>query len=352
MTLSGDPSSRGSEAETTKPAPVGTTVARMTDAAGDAPRESRLARGWRRFAQLVEHGVTDFFVDGCPQRAAAISFYALFSIFPLAILSVAVLGLLVNDDAARTRVISFLLNNLPLTEDGGRRQLQSLLTQVTRDVAGFGVLGVATLLFAASGVMAAIRHALNAAFNTRDDRPPFQAKLWDFAMVLVFGALVTASLALTLIDQLQSRVSKGANDVIPGAGGVIADLLISAGRVVPFVLALIVFAGLFKLVPSTRPRLRDSWPGIIVAALGYELAKTGFTIYLTSFANYGAIYASLGSIIAFLVFIFVAANVALLGAEFASEWPCVRAGNYDGPGDPFLRQVANVVRGLFLRPKE
>jgi membrane protein len=314
--------------------------------------KTRAGRALQRLWQLIEQGVGDFFRDGCPQRAASISFYALFSIFPLAILSVAVLGLVLNDDAARTRVISFLLDNLPLTEDGGRRQLQRLLEQVTRDVAGFSVLGIGTLLFAASGIMAAIRHALNAAFNTADDRPPVQAKLWDFAMVLVFGALVTASLALTLADQIRSRISRSADELIPGAGGVITEVLISAGRIVPLALAVIVFAGLFRLVPSTRPRLRDIWPGVLVAAVGYELAKTGFGIYLTSFANYGAVYASLGSIIAFLVFVFIAANVALLGAEFASQWPRVRSGEYDGPpGPPAHVQVWGFVKGLFVRQR-
>ncbi len=88
----------------------------------------------------------------------------------------------------------------------------------------------------------------------------------------------------------------------------------------------------------------------MVAALGYELAKRGFTLYLDNFANYGAVYASLGSVIAFLVFTYIVAFVALLGAEFAAEWPCVRAGEYDGPpGPPFHRQVWDFVRGLFVR---
>src|SRR5919112_2585293 len=105
----------------------------------------------RRVGQLIEHGVGGFFRHGCTQRAAAISFYALFSVFPLAILSVAVLGIVANDSDVRRQVVDFLLDNLPLTADQGRRQLEKLLLQVTNDVAGFSVLGVITLLFAASG---------------------------------------------------------------------------------------------------------------------------------------------------------------------------------------------------------
>jgi membrane protein len=310
----------------------------------------RLTLGLRRVAQLVEHGVTGFFQDGMPQRAAAISFYALFGLFPIAILCVAVLGLVANDNEVRSKVVFFLLDNLPLTEDEGRRDLERLLFQVTRDVEGFGIVGILTLMFAASGVMGALRQGLNAAFNAQEVRPPVQAKLWDLCMVLAFGILITLSFAITLADELRTTLSDKADEAIRGAGGIVTEVLVDAGKVVPLVVALFIFAGLFRLIPARRQRLRDTWPGVIVAAVGYEAAKYGFAIYLKHFADYGTVYASLGSVIAFLIFVFVAANVALLGAEFASEWRCVRAGQYDGPGEPFSRQVRGFVRGLFLRP--
>jgi membrane protein len=178
-----------------------------------------------------------------------------------------------------------------------------------------------------------------------------QAKLWDMLMVLAFGVLVTLSFTLTLVDELRQELSNRADDVIRGSGGVITRVLIDAGRIVPLLIAVVIFAGLFRVVPARRQRLRDTWPGVLVAAVGYELAKSGFAIYLTHFADYGAVYASLGSVIAFLIFVFVAANVALLGAEVASEWRCVRAGDYDVPGPPLHRQVAGVLRGLFLRER-
>ncbi|MEA2126216.1 MAG: rane protein [Solirubrobacteraceae bacterium] len=293
----------------------------------------------RRIGQLIEHGVGGFFAHGCTQRAAAISFYALFSIFPLAILSVAVLGLVKHDDAARHQVVTFLLDRLPLTETGGRRQLERAMLHVTRDVAGFSALGIFTLLFAASNVMGSIRQALNAAFRVEETRPPAQAKLWDLFMVLVFGALITVSLALTLID-----------NVIDDTDSAFVDAVQGIGRLAPLLIAVLVFAGIFRFVPAKRPKLRDIWPGVALAAVGYELAKIGFTVYLKNFANYGAVYASLGAVVAFLVFTYITAFIALLGAEFAAEWPCVRDGDYDGPpGPPFSRQVAEFVAGLFVR---
>src|SRR3954454_343846 len=182
----------------------------MAESTVTRPRANRRRTGLaiRRVAQLAEHGVRQFFTHGDTQRAAAISFYALFSVFPLAILCVAVLGIVANDTQVRVQVVDFLLNNLPLTEDQGRRQLENPVLQVTRRVAGFFVLGVLTLLFAASGVMGAIRQALNAAFDAEEHRPPVQAKLWDLAMVLGFGLLVTFSFALTLLDEMRASVSE------------------------------------------------------------------------------------------------------------------------------------------------
>lgn len=301
--------------------------------------EGRLARAWRRLGQLIEHGVGGFFAHGGTQRAAAISFYALFSIFPLAILSVAVLGIVKNNDSARRQVVDFLLDRLPLTQDQGRRQLEKAMLQVTRDIAGFSILGVFTLVFAASNVMGSIRQALNVAFRVQEDRPPVQAKLWDLFMVLVFGILITLSLALTLVDSVVARTDSG-----------LVHALQNVGRVLPIIIAVLVFTGIFRLVPAVRPRLRDIWPGVLVAAIGYELAKIGFAAYLQNFADYGAVYASLGAVVAFLVFTYVVSFIALLGAEFAAEWPCVRGGEYDGPpGPPFHRQVTNFVKSLFVR---
>lgn len=311
----------------------------MADVPAHLADESRPARAVRRTGQLIEHGVGGFFRDGCTQRAASISFFALFSIFPIAILCVAVLGLVANDVAARREVVDFLLDRLPLSPEEGRDSLERAMLRVTREVTGFGILGIATLIFAASNVMGSIRQALNAAFGVSDPRPPAQAKLWDFFMVFVFGLLVTMSLGLTLVDKL---VDRSQNDFVAA--------LQAVGQVVPLLLAVVLFAGMYRFVPAIRPRLRDIWPGVLLAAVGYELAQRGFTLYLDSFADYGAVYASLGSVVAFLVFTYIVAFVALLGAEFAAEWPRVRRGDYDGPpGPPFLHLVGGFIRGLFLR---
>ena len=309
-------------------------------------RPSRAALARRRAARLAERSLDEFFSDGCPQRAAAVSYYALFAIFPLAILTVAVFGLFVSGAHARHQVIHFLLGVLPLRRGKGRSDLQQLLVGVTQNTATVTVVGAAALIFSASGLMTAVRLALNAAWErTHLARPPVQGKLLDVLLVLAAGTFILLSLALTLAVRL--AVQLGGGNFL----GSVANALLDVGQVVPALISFGVFTFLYRMVPEGGTRIRDVWPGAMVAAAGYELAKTGFGLYLANFGHYDAVYGSLGAVIAFLVFAWLTANLFLLGAEVASEWPGVReagAEELEGGGGEGLR---GRIRGLFLRAR-
>lgn len=308
----------------------------------------RLVCATRVAMTLVGRGASEFFDDGCPQRAAAISYYSLLSLFPLAIVLVAVFGIVVDDDAARLRVTDFVLDNVPLREDRGRADLAELLRSVTSASGGFGIFGVAGLLFAASAVMGAVRHALNAAWEVTQERPLLQGKLVDLLLVFSTGIVIATSFAMTLAVKYFASLG----DPFGAPGALAHDAILLAGRLVPALLAFAVCAAVFALVPARRATagLRDTWPGVLFAVLGFEAAKAGFSIYLDNAANYGAVYASLGGIIAFLVFVFVAANLFLLGAEIASEWPAVREAPPPAPSQEPLRQrLRHALRGLIVR---
>ncbi len=88
---------------------------------------SRLRRDGRHTWQLVQRSVSDFIDHNGPQAAASVSYFGLFSLFPLAILTVAVYGLLVGDEDARQRVIEFVLNTVPLEKIQGSRDIRQAL---------------------------------------------------------------------------------------------------------------------------------------------------------------------------------------------------------------------------------
>jgi membrane protein len=333
------------------PAAVPSTVGDMEGASqgGDDGRVERLrARSGHalgRAAKLTERSVDAFFRNHCPQLAASISYYALLSIFPAAILMAAIFGVVIGDDEARTEVVDFLFDNLPLSEAQGRRDLEKVVDGVTHNTGALGIVGLVGLLYSASALMGAIRNSLAIIWENERQRPALRAKALDVVLVLGFGILIALSFAATIVRGLAVDLGED----LGFAGRAVDGVLGAFGVLIPLVLSLVAFAVILTVVPYPRPRLRDVWPGIVVAAIGYELAQRGFALYLDHFGNYSAVYGSLGAVIIFLVFIYIGAMVFLLGGEYAALWPRVRRGEFDaasGDGRPLGEEIRRFLRGL------
>lgn len=301
-----------------------------------------------RALKLIERSVDAFFRHHCSQLAASISYFSLLSIFPAAIVTAVIFGIVIDDDSARDSVVDFLFENLPVSEDEGRSDLQQVVDGVTDNTGTLGVIGVAALLYSSSALMASVRNSFAIIGERERQRPALRAKALDILLVLGLGVLIGLSLAVTILRGLAVDLSKDLGAV----GRALQSALDATGFLIPFSLAALAFAVVLLVVPYPRPRLRDVWPGIIVAAVGYELAKRGFAIYLDNFANYNAVYGSIGAVITFLVFVYIVAMVLLLGGEFAALWPRVRGGEFDddgeGEGKPFREEVRDFLRGLVV----
>jgi membrane protein len=303
-----------------------------------------------RAGKLAERSIDAFFKHRCPQLAASISYYALLSVFPAAILMAVIFGQIISDDDARREVVDFLFDNLPVSEDQGRRDLEKVVDDVTGNPATLGIIGLAALLYSASALMGAVRNSLAIVWGSERERPPLRGKALDILLVLGLGLLIALSLAATIVRGFAVDLSKD----LGLTGRVLESALDASGFLIPFLLSVITFAVVYRVVPHPRPRLRDVWPGILLAAVGYELAKRGFGLYLENFGNYSAVYGSLGAVITFLVFIYIAAMVFLMGAEFAALWPRVRRGEFDdsGEGKPFGEEVRGFLRGLVFERRD
>jgi membrane protein len=319
---------------------------------GTAERlRARAGHALGRGAKLIERAVDAFARNRCPQLAASISYYGLLSIFPAAIVMVAIFGIVIGDDEARTEVVDFLFENLPLSEGEGRRDLERVVDGVTNNTGTLGVVGLLGLLYSASALQGAIRNSLTIIAGTERQRPPLRAKALDLLLVLGWGVLIALSFAATLVRGFAVDLSKD----LGFTGRVVDGALNAFGFLIPFTLSVIAFAVILVVVPYPRPRLRDVWPGVLLGAVGIELAQRGFALYLENFGNYNAIYGSLGAVITFMVFIYIAAMVFLLGAEMAALWPRVRAGEFDeenGDGEPFGAQVRGFLRGLVIERRK
>jgi membrane protein len=300
-----------------------------------------------RLVSAAQAAGSKYLRDRCPQLAAAVSYHVLFSLVPLFMFLASVFGLVLRDDGIRADLIDELLARFPLTEEAGA-DLERILSSVPTPASGLGLVGLAALLWSASGMMASLRIALTAAFSEEADRPYFQSKLVDFLLVLAVAAILLVSFGFSLVAHAIVRWSATLSDelgsVASGEWGILSNLA-------PPVLAFGAFLVLYRLVPPSRPKIRDVWVGALVAAAGFTVINLGFSYYLATVATWGLVYGSLGSVLAFLLVVYLEVAVFLYGGELAAAWSrdAVTADGTEEPGPPFGRRVLGLVRGLFVR---
>jgi membrane protein len=130
----------------------------------------------RRTGQLLARSVREYGEDRCPQAGAAIAYHVLFSLFPLALLGLAVRGIVLRDAGARDRVVEMLVDAVPLNA-GGQAQLRATVTSISGPGVAFGPLGLLGLLWSATGLMSAVRGAVNTAWDSDRRRPFVRGKI-------------------------------------------------------------------------------------------------------------------------------------------------------------------------------
>jgi membrane protein len=288
--------------------------------------------------RLVQRSLAEFADDHCSQLAASIAYHVLFSIFPLAMVLAGVSGIVLNATGSRGRTVDTIVGNVPLSSDG-RDQLRHMLLGATGSLSALGLIGVVGLVYSASGMMAAIRTALNEAWDVEEARPFLRGKLVDMGLVFLVALLSLGSLGATV-----------ALHVIGGGGSALFSIA------VPLVLGFAIVLFLFRVVPAADVRLGDIWPAALFVAVAFTAAENLFALYVGHFGNYNAVYGSLGAVIAFMFFVFLAAQLFLLGAEIASECPRVRDElERDGAaqnGQQLVSQIRAALRGLWVHGEE
>ena len=291
----------------------------------------RFLRATRRMALKLLHvlarSAREYVDDYCPQLAAAISYHVLFSIFPLIIFFVSIVGLVLSDDSTRESFTRELLEIVPLSADA-EAELESAVAGLATPLSAVGLISLLLLLWTARGMMGAIRQGLNSAWDVeRSQKRKFvKAKAIEVLLVVSFGALVGLSIGLTIAVRIIQSTADDLGPFSGGASGAAWFLSVAA----PYLLSFSAFVFLYHVVPATRPSVREVLPGALIGALLFEAVKNGFAFYLANFANYNAVYGSIGAIIGFLFFVYLGASVFLFGAEVAAEWPKVRVSELEG----------------------
>ncbi|HWC25466.1 MAG TPA: YihY/virulence factor BrkB family protein [Solirubrobacteraceae bacterium] len=269
----------------------------------------------RRTLVATRRAAVEFVEDRGHRSAAQISFFAILSFIPLVLLLAAAFGLVFDDSDVRARIIETVFDNVPLASSDDRPTLERAVGDALDRAGGLGILTTLLLLVAASGVMGALRHSINEAWDIEERPPLLKRKALDLALVLGGTSILALSVSLTLTHRLADIV-----DDEDGGGWLIAALLDVAEELLPFAFVVLGLLFLYRILPLHRDPLKDIWPGAIVAAIGLTIVRQALELYFEHLTDFGAIYGSLGAAMALLIFVYAASNVVVFGAEFASEW--------------------------------
>jgi membrane protein len=295
---------------------------------------------------LTKRTAQKYGADSCSQMAAAISYYVLFSVVPLAIVLASVFGFVSRNNDVRNEVVERVVDQTALGGDEGEQFVADTIDGISRVSAALSVIGLLAMAWSSSAMAGSVRRSLNVVWGTPSNRPLAQQKLLDLAMVLGLGLLLGASIAGTAALQTLRRVGPLSDSSL---------LWTAPSLALPAAFTFATFLFLYRYVPVERDDVRTVWPGALLATVLFEAMKNGFALYVAYFNNYDVVYGSLGAIMLFLLWTYLASSILLLGGELAVEYGSLRRGEYallTGPGRTFPEEVRRYVRGLFLSHRD
>lgn len=274
----------------------------------------------RQAYRLIKKAVFEFFEDGCPSQAAALSYYTIFSLPPLLLIVITVAGSLFDASAVQGRVVNELRS---LIGGDAARHVGSILANAQRSTersGGAALLGIAALVFASTTAFVQLQTALNQAWNVKPS-PQRSEVHYFFVKRLVSFGMILAIAFLTLVSLLLSAFLAAFSDFIDNLlpSGMSTTLL----RTIDGLLSLTVFAGLFAAIYKYLPDVEIEWldaltGGFITAGL-FSGGKFAISMYLGS-SDVVDIYGAAGSLAIILLWTYYSSMILLFGAEFTQVW--------------------------------
>lgn len=291
-----------------------------------------LKSGWSFLKAIIDKW-TD---DKAPKLGAAVSFYTIFSLSPILLITIAVVGFIFGKEAARGEIVEQIGG---LVGNEGAQIVQTAIQNAGDTTSGIiaTIISVIILIVASTGVFIELQDSLNIIWKIKPkpSRGFFRSLIMDrlisFAMVLGMGFVMLVSL---VISALLSALNKfiGSYFSIP------IDLLEFLNILFSFVVIFLLFSMIFKFLPDIILAWRDVWAGALVTSLLFVLGKYLIGIYLGS-SSYTSTYGAAGSLVIFLMWIYYSAQILFLGAEFTYIY-AVKYGSGYKPKNEFFEQIS------------
>lgn len=241
--------------------------------------------------------------------AASLAYYALFSLFPLLILFVAVGSYFLDGSQVYSIVTDWIQGIIPVST----QLINENLREVLNERETFGIIGLAALVWAASGVFTNLAYNINLGWPQSSRRSFLQKRLIGLAMIIGVSALLIVSVMVRWL----SNVLAMANPT--GVPFLNLNLWGLFSGVSSWLMVFVLFVALYRWAPTAHVSWTAGLWGAAFSSLVWKIAIAGFSWYVTSgFGRYQLVYGSLGALVALLFLIYIMSAITLFGAHLSA----------------------------------
>jgi membrane protein len=271
----------------------------------------------KELVSLLKETCIQWWGDNTSQLGAALAYYTVFALAPLAVMAVAIAGLVFGEQAARGEMARQIEEAVGPTI---AKAIEEVVRQAHNGASSLWatIVGVVVLLVGAASMFAQLQTSLNTIWGVtpkpgRGVRGVIKDRLLSFLAVLVVGALLLLSLAIQATLAALARYVGPAE--IPGGVHVwqFVDLIVSFG------LLTLLFALLYKVLPDVQLHWSDVWVGAAVTAVLFSIGNYLIGLYL-GYSSAASAYGAAGSLVVILLWVFYSSQVLLFGAEFTQVY--------------------------------
>jgi membrane protein len=267
---------------------------------------------FRFFWHLFRDTFNNWLEDRALRMGAALAYYSVFSMAPLLLIVIGVASQIFSKEEARKQILGEIATTVGQSASDSLEKILEHAGGATNGIFAT-IIGVAILLFGASGVFAELQDALNNIWKVKP-KPGLglfslaRDRLLSFTVVLGTGFLLLVSLVLSAA---LAALGAWMNHAVPG----MAWLWQSLNALLSFLVVALLFAMIFKILPDAKIDWRDVWVGSAVTAALFTVGKAGIGAYL-GHSGLTETYGAAGSVVVLLMWVYYSALILLFGAEF------------------------------------
>ena len=249
--------------------------------------------------------IEQFFVDGCTNRAAALTYTTLLALVPLMTTSFLLISMLPIAQDWGDKIQQIIFSNFVA---GSAKTIQAYLQSFTQQASHLSKPSFIFLFVTAILLLVNIEKALNNIWKLKKTRKSFVAFFLYLAFITLTPLLLALGMGISTYIWTLPFISHTAYYL-----GIAKPIL----RLLPFLLTFTAFSLLYWIVPNCKVSIKSALGGGFVAMLLFELAKYAFGLYIRYFHTYKLLYGALSAIPIFLVWVYVSWSITLMGAIVA-----------------------------------